>query len=88
MDVAERAGQGEHATSRGGGNDAGNSRLKAATTLRVISAAELDCRTNVPRAEIFNLLNRSNFRAPNGDRSSAAFGAIMQRTIRAKCSLA
>ena len=30
------------------------------------------------RAEMFNLLNRSNFRAPNGDRSSAAFGSITQ----------
>jgi hypothetical protein len=30
------------------------------------------------RAEFFNLLNRSNFRAPNGDRSSAAFGQITQ----------
>lgn len=30
------------------------------------------------RAEFFNLLNRTNFRAPNGNRSSAAFGTITQ----------
>jgi hypothetical protein len=30
------------------------------------------------RAESFNLLNRSNFRAPNGNRSAAAFGTITQ----------
>ena len=30
------------------------------------------------RAEFFNLLNRSNFRAPNGNRSAAAFGTITQ----------
>ena len=28
------------------------------------------------RAEFFNLLNRTNFRAPNGNRSSDAFGTI------------
>ncbi|MGE3274994.1 MAG: carboxypeptidase regulatory-like domain-containing protein [Vicinamibacterales bacterium] len=28
------------------------------------------------RAEFFNLLNRANFRAPNGNRSSGAFGTI------------
>ena len=28
------------------------------------------------RAEFFNLLNRTNFRAPNGNRSSNAFGTI------------
>jgi hypothetical protein len=28
------------------------------------------------RAEFFNLLNRTNFRAPNGNRSAAAFGTI------------
>ncbi len=28
------------------------------------------------RAEFFNLLNRTNFRAPNGNRSSAGFGTI------------
>jgi hypothetical protein len=28
------------------------------------------------RVEAFNLLNRSNFRAPNGNRSSVAFGTI------------
>jgi len=28
------------------------------------------------RAEFFNLFNRTNFRAPNGNRSSAAFGTI------------
>jgi hypothetical protein len=30
------------------------------------------------RAEFFNLLNRTNFRAPNGNRSAAAFGTITQ----------
>jgi hypothetical protein len=30
------------------------------------------------RAEFFNLLNRSNLRAPNGNRSAAAFGTITQ----------
>jgi hypothetical protein len=30
------------------------------------------------RFEAFNLLNRTNFRAPNGNRSSAAFGTITQ----------
>ena len=30
------------------------------------------------RAEFFNLFNRTNFRAPNGNRSSAAFGTITQ----------
>ncbi|MGH9350134.1 MAG: TonB-dependent receptor plug domain-containing protein, partial [Vicinamibacterales bacterium] len=30
------------------------------------------------RAEFFNLINRSNFRAPNGNRSAAAFGTITQ----------
>jgi hypothetical protein len=30
------------------------------------------------RAEFFNVLNRTNFRAPNGDRSAASFGAITQ----------
>ena len=30
------------------------------------------------RAELFNLLNRSNFRAPNGNRSTGAFGTITQ----------
>jgi outer membrane receptor protein involved in Fe transport len=30
------------------------------------------------RAEFFNLLNHSNFRAPNGNRSQAAFGTITQ----------
>ena len=30
------------------------------------------------RAEFFNLLNRSNFRAPNGNRSANAFGTITQ----------
>jgi len=30
------------------------------------------------RAEFFNLLNRSNFRAPNGNRSTGAFGTITQ----------
>ena len=30
------------------------------------------------RAEFFNLLNRTNFRAPNGNRSMAAFGTITQ----------
>ena len=30
------------------------------------------------RAEFFNLLNRTNFRAPNGNRSTAAFGTITQ----------
>jgi len=28
------------------------------------------------RAEAFNVLNRTNFRAPNGNRSAAAFGTI------------
>ena len=28
------------------------------------------------RFEVFNLLNRANFRAPNGNRSAAAFGTI------------
>jgi hypothetical protein len=28
------------------------------------------------RAEFFNLLNRTNFRAPNGNRSNAAYGTI------------
>ena len=28
------------------------------------------------RGEFFNLLNRTNFRAPNGNRSSARFGTI------------
>jgi hypothetical protein len=28
------------------------------------------------RAEFFNLFNRTNYRAPNGVRSSAAFGTI------------
>jgi hypothetical protein len=28
------------------------------------------------RAETFNLLNRTNFRAPNGNRSAASFGSI------------
>jgi hypothetical protein len=28
------------------------------------------------RAEFFNLFNRTNFRAPNGNRSAAAFGTI------------
>ena len=28
------------------------------------------------RFEAFNLLNRTNFRAPNGNRSAAAFGTI------------
>ena len=28
------------------------------------------------RGEFFNLLNRVNYRAPNGNRSSAAFGTI------------
>ncbi len=28
------------------------------------------------RAEFFNLLNKTNFRAANGDRSAAAFGRI------------
>ena len=30
------------------------------------------------RAEFFNLFNRTNFRAPNGNRSAAAFGTITQ----------
>jgi hypothetical protein len=30
------------------------------------------------RAEAFNLLNRTNFRAPNGNRSAAGFGTITQ----------
>jgi hypothetical protein len=30
------------------------------------------------RAEFFNLFNRTNFRAPNGNRSTAAFGTITQ----------
>ncbi len=30
------------------------------------------------RGEFFNLLNRTNFRAPNGNRSAAAFGTITQ----------
>jgi hypothetical protein len=30
------------------------------------------------RIEAFNLLNRTNFRAPNGNRSAAAFGTITQ----------
>jgi hypothetical protein len=30
------------------------------------------------RGEFFNLLNHSNFRAPNGNRSQAAFGTITQ----------
>jgi hypothetical protein len=30
------------------------------------------------RAEVFNLWNRSNLRAPNGNRSAAAFGSITQ----------
>jgi hypothetical protein len=30
------------------------------------------------RAELFNVLNRTNFRAPNGNRSAAAFGTITQ----------
>ena len=28
------------------------------------------------RVEVFNLLNRTNFRAPNGNRSAGAFGTI------------
>ena len=28
------------------------------------------------RLEAFNLLNRTNFRSPNGNRSAAAFGTI------------
>ena len=28
------------------------------------------------RLEAFNLLNRTNFRAPNGNRSAAGFGTI------------
>ena len=28
------------------------------------------------RSEAFNVLNRSNFRAPNGNRSAIAFGTI------------
>lgn len=30
------------------------------------------------RAEFFNLFNRTNFRAPNGNRTAAAFGTITQ----------
>jgi hypothetical protein len=30
------------------------------------------------RLEAFNVLNRTNFRAPNGNRSAAAFGTITQ----------
>jgi hypothetical protein len=30
------------------------------------------------RAEVFNLLNKTNFRAASGNRSSAAFGTITQ----------
>ncbi len=30
------------------------------------------------RAEFFNLFNRTNFRAPNGNRSAAAFGTMTQ----------
>jgi len=29
------------------------------------------------RFEAFNVLNRTNFQAPNGNRSSAAFGTII-----------
>jgi hypothetical protein len=28
------------------------------------------------RLEVFNLMNRANFRAPNGNRSAAGFGTI------------
>ena len=38
------------------------------------------------RAEFFNFFNRTNFRAPNGNRSSAAFGTISPLTTRGSSS--
>ena len=38
------------------------------------------------RLEAFNLLNRTNFRAPNGNRSAGAFGTITRPSIRVSFS--
>ena len=38
------------------------------------------------RAEFFNLFNRTNFRAPNGNRSAAASARSPRPTIRGSCS--
>ena len=38
------------------------------------------------RLEAFNLLNRTNFRSPNGNRSAGAFGTITRYLIRGSCS--
>lgn len=40
------------------------------------------------RAEFFNLFNRTNFRAPNGNRSAAAFGTITSTYDPVRCSWA
>jgi hypothetical protein len=40
------------------------------------------------RAEAFNLLNKTNFGAPNGDRSSGAFGTIRSTYVARQLQLA
>ena len=45
--------------------------MAASKTVRLVRSVKLEL-----RAEAFNLLNRNNFRPPNGNRSSNAFGTI------------
>ena len=45
--------------------------MAASKTVPVAKSLKLEL-----RLEAFNLLNRTNFRAPNGNRSSNAFGTI------------
>jgi hypothetical protein len=40
------------------------------------------------RAEAFNLLNKTNFGAPNGDRSSGAFGTIRSTYVARQIQMA
>ena len=49
----------------------------AGTNIATLGNSNVSSGTNLEfRLEAFNLLNRSNFRAPNGNVSSAAFGTI------------
>ena len=61
----------ECATEHGSGTDVLAVRSRGSKRVPVGGPAQVEL-----RVEAFNLLNRTNFRSPNGNRSANAFGTI------------